>query len=1068
MGTSLPTGHAGAWIARARLERLLGRGGGGEVWEAHTEHGPVALKLVAADASFAEARAVARLSHPGIVQIFGYGRAQLRDQPVGYLSLRLAQGSWATSADATAPPRLVAQILEIASALGHAHARGLLHLDVKPGNILLCEGRLVLADFGIAHRQGEALAHGRVRGSLPWMSPEALTGRWRDLGPSTDLYALGVVAWQRLTGRLPFPSPDPEHTTLRRCAGPPAHPERWPGPLKAWFDAVLAPHPADRFPDVPTAMRALEAIDVSALDVGSQLHDDVTLTATASAPGGRAAPQPPRAPRRPLIPAFHPALDVVLDDPPPRAADPRLQPTLHALRELPLVGRERHRRVLASALVHACAEGTPAAIALVGPAGTGKSRLARWLCERAGELGCAEIWRATCTRGGDGVLDALRHRLTLDGLEPDAIADRISAALGSELAGGLVPLLGDQPTAMTPEERRSWLARAITAATRPVILWLDDAHLSPSALRLTTLLLASGSPVLVLLTLRSDLLDPAGGALDDLQERGASLLQIGGLAPLEHQRLIDSVLHLDGELASEIGIRSGHNPLFTLSLLGDWSARGLMEPGPHGWRLQPGVQHTLPSDLLQAWHDRLQPALEAFGPDALERAAVLGPRVHPGLWRAVSGLAQPEHDRMVSRLLDQGVLVPRGEQLGFTHELVREALLRHARDADRLRAHHAACAGVVDEPEALGIHWMGSGQPQRAATALGAALSTARASGDGERILRIARALEDSLDAAHAAASDRRRLDAWLRRSEALRSLGHHAEAAQLSERARDVAEQLGDLHALSDALRCHAGALHRLGQVRQAAALQARALELSEGAGLQAAAIESGLSLGQMCFQLGEPDRGEQLMRQARARCDPSIPAKLRAQALAGMAYLSVRRRDHAAAVGWARSARRLAESHGWLRMQATVAGFESGALEALGRHAEALSVLQRAAEILSGLGSPDVGLMWAGMAMSLLHLDRAGEAAERAADALDALERAGRRPLVAATHVVALWADCARGAPSWQVHLTAAERLLEETGFAQDSMIRALQGAARVAPPEAQDRIAALLEAQRARLGR
>ena len=209
-----PIGRVGDAVAGATLRRLLGRGGGGEVWAVDTELGPAALKLVDRTEVLTEARAVAALEHPHIVEIYDLGTTTLRGERCGYLLQPLADG---TLADREGEGGWRQELLQLLDALAHAHSRGVVHLDLKPSNVLVHGDRLWLADFGAAHRVDQE-ADAPRRGSVRWMAPEQLLGRWRDVGPATDLYAVGLVAWWRARGELPWGTDDP--TELAEGANP--------------------------------------------------------------------------------------------------------------------------------------------------------------------------------------------------------------------------------------------------------------------------------------------------------------------------------------------------------------------------------------------------------------------------------------------------------------------------------------------------------------------------------------------------------------------------------------------------------------------------------------------------------------------------------------------------------------------------------------------------------------------------------------------------------------------------------------------------------------------------------
>ncbi|MHC4917841.1 MAG: serine/threonine-protein kinase, partial [Planctomycetota bacterium] len=213
---SPPATGAVAKIAnRYLLGPLLGRGGFGEVYQARDEilNRDVAVKIlmpapVASDL-LREARVVAALDHPSIVPVYDAGLYQERC----WIAMRLVKGpSLATvlRENGPLPPVVVIQILKsMASALQHAHRHRLVHRDVKPSNILIeteenVERRAWLMDFGLAkiQRSLESSEQSRFAGTPAYMAPEQITGRRIDA--KTDLYSLGCVAMEMLTGTRAF------------------------------------------------------------------------------------------------------------------------------------------------------------------------------------------------------------------------------------------------------------------------------------------------------------------------------------------------------------------------------------------------------------------------------------------------------------------------------------------------------------------------------------------------------------------------------------------------------------------------------------------------------------------------------------------------------------------------------------------------------------------------------------------------------------------------------------------------------------------------------------------------
>jgi eukaryotic-like serine/threonine-protein kinase len=240
------------------LERIA-TGGSADVWRARDEQldRDVAVKLLhphlLSDETSrrrlgAEGRLAASLSHPGIVQVYAV-------QPEGdapALVMQLVDGESLNSRlarEGPLDPRDAASIgADVAEALFFAHKQGIVHRDVKPSNILIgSDGRARLADFGIAHSLAPAAERltvtGMVVGTMRYISPEQLHGG--DIGPRSDLYGLGAVLFEMLTGRPPFDASSPLALSEAQAAGPPELPGIDPA-LAQVTRACLAVSPQDR------------------------------------------------------------------------------------------------------------------------------------------------------------------------------------------------------------------------------------------------------------------------------------------------------------------------------------------------------------------------------------------------------------------------------------------------------------------------------------------------------------------------------------------------------------------------------------------------------------------------------------------------------------------------------------------------------------------------------------------------------------------------------------------------------------------------------------------------------
>lgn len=240
------------------IERPLGQGGMATVYLALDEEldRPVALKILAdnlaGDATFRdrferEARLAARLSHPNVVRIFDVGESDGRP----FIVMEYVEGD--TLADELGrhgplpPERAVDLALQICSGLEAAHASGLVHRDVKPRNLLLRpDGVLKIADFGIARAaESTRLTEiGTILGTAAYLAPEQAEGV--EATPAADLYSVGAVLYELLTGRVPFTATSLVELLAKQQAGPPPPMAGIPGWLELAVIRCLEPNPSER------------------------------------------------------------------------------------------------------------------------------------------------------------------------------------------------------------------------------------------------------------------------------------------------------------------------------------------------------------------------------------------------------------------------------------------------------------------------------------------------------------------------------------------------------------------------------------------------------------------------------------------------------------------------------------------------------------------------------------------------------------------------------------------------------------------------------------------------------
>ncbi len=272
-GARLPRGLApGRTFGAYRIEAELGRGGMGVVFRAHdaTAGHQVALKVTLGEVGtrqrerfLREGRITASLDHPNILKVYAAGEAE----GTLFLAYELVEGARSLKeafAERDLPAR-VTLVRDAAEALGHAHARGVVHRDVKPDNLLVdAQGRLRVADFGLAGSQslGRMTRTGAQIGTPAYMAPEQVRGQRERIGPPADVWALGVVLYEALTGERPFRGPTLTELYDQILAARPTPPgagrPQVPADLEAICLQALAPQPSRRYRDAAALARDLE------------------------------------------------------------------------------------------------------------------------------------------------------------------------------------------------------------------------------------------------------------------------------------------------------------------------------------------------------------------------------------------------------------------------------------------------------------------------------------------------------------------------------------------------------------------------------------------------------------------------------------------------------------------------------------------------------------------------------------------------------------------------------------------------------------------------------------------
>lgn len=722
---------------RWRLIALLGRGGVGEVWRARPVDGggEIGLKVLREEFSenatlrrrFArEARAASSLNHKNVGSIYAFksdshGRL--------YIAMELIEGPSLGDAVKTglSQRELLDVSVQLLSGLAHAHARGVIHRDLKPDNILLEGGDLEsevgvpkIVDFGIAtvafEGEDRETMQGEVVGTPRYMSPEQALGE-RNLGPRTDLYNVGLILYELSTGHPPFGN-DRGLAVMSRHANE-AIPEPVPRPgfeFPAGFvDAMmraLSKNPFDRFASAGEMRDVMLAI--------KEVVDDDPQSVTRPLPlaGEEGENTPITAPELPGELRRTTPLDAV--EPTDQESDgaapaPAFAPWNF---RVPFVGRTEERQLLSELARRTVEEGRGALVLLGGEAGVGKTRLTNWLKEEVEESGTMRANLGAFTREGSsslrGAQEVLESIFRTRGLPRERVGQKIARRLEEweySSPGDAEAICDFVRPAHEEDTRPSNVSTAALFATimrvleagarrKPRLIVLDDIHWAGRELidfldDIAVELRRRELPILIIATFRTE----------DLVERPEVETKISGLSRyvgesverIELERfdassaraLIDALLPCEDDLAELILDRASGNPLHLLLLIRYLRQEGLLEWDGEKWTSSDseGVSGAVPPSLGDLFRVRIEQAESHGGSNGrltslLEFAAIAGPRFH---WEVLRSVALGWDESMsatfdvdLDRLIAEGFLSEvdnRGDWYGFSHGLLRDYLI---------------------------------------------------------------------------------------------------------------------------------------------------------------------------------------------------------------------------------------------------------------------------------------------------------------------------------------------------------------------------------------------------------
>jgi tetratricopeptide (TPR) repeat protein len=648
---------------RYRLDATLGAGAMGAVYAGRDTllDRAVAIKVLgdaAADDErrkrwLHEAQAAARLQHPHVVAVYDAGLAD----GAPYIVMELVEGVSLRQIGPMTLPQTIDVGIQICEALEHVHAHGIVHRDLKPENVLVARRGdapdVKLADLGVAllARTTRITTEGAIIGTAAYLSPEQALGG--DIDERTDLYALGVMLYEMVAGRLPFEGEDPLTVISQHLHAPVVPPRTFREEIPPALDAVivrcLAKSPSDR----PRAATEVREVLTSVSVLGETGGADAT------------APVSDR---------------VVLLD---QLARGRLIGRRTELAQL----RELWQRALKSQGHMALISGEP---------GVGKTRLAREI------IVFAQIHGATVLQGGCyefeastpylPFVEALRHWVAAQ--TPDALRQALggTAAELARLAPRIAEVLGPLPASapLSPQEERLRLFDSVArlfqkiAADRGLLLFLDDLHWADhGTIAMLHYLLRNLRDERLLIVgayreIELDRVHPLSAALVDWnRERLATRVSLGRLTLDDMSRMLAAMfgqVDVSQEFVEAMQRETEGNPFFAEEVV-----KALIEQGQiyreHGaWQRRDVHDLSIPQSVKAAIGRRLE-RLKPATVEMLQTAAALGKVFE---FAELAAVATAGEDSLLDALDEasaaQLVRPDRGDAFAFTHDKIREVL----------------------------------------------------------------------------------------------------------------------------------------------------------------------------------------------------------------------------------------------------------------------------------------------------------------------------------------------------------------------------------------------------------
>ena len=804
---------------------------------------PVAFKIVRRNlamharfrARFAREVALsAEVVHPRVIPVLDTGRLE---DGCPFVSLAFAdQGSLSDLLKRRPPMRDAIRVInQVLDALAHMHARGVLHQDLKPANVLLHSGpngevNAWIADLGVAGDMADLALQQQGMGGTPvWMAPEQRHGRYAELGPATDLYAVGLMLFEILGGDRSGKEAGTRKLLDPLPAGPLGLDKDVPAALEEVVKNLLQPDPRERYDRAADVMRAIRnAISDNPLSspvpapiggfVGQSFSNVLLAEGIEALTATTAVPIPETGVRWNRVPP-----DEMPTEPPPPSASGAEAGGLAmvGMREPPIEAHENVRWLLWQQAREVVNSKEPRVVLLVGPTGIGKSRTAQSIAktiEAQGHMEVAMLQYHQPAGPDDGYRGAVQEILAPWNDNRSALQTRFkrwfsrdqqrSPAQVETEASVLARWCGYMDEGETPVNAAVGLAflyRHLDARAwrGGALLLLDDVHLAQEAgdgLNIADALIDQSigeRPFLLVATLSSEALatdEELAHRVRSLERRGALRVDLERMSEGEMRTFLRQSLNLSPDLAEAVAPHCNGSPSMAMLMVRDWATQELLVQNSSAeLTLDPLVtlDEILPDNINELFVSRIRGAIATTerpeaAYEALAATALAGQSPPSMVIREVN----PEG---LDALFATGLIRQRGWRLAFEHGRIHSAAMQVALGRPNVRGLHDRLADAwtrvgertgadVDLP--VGIHRLHAGNANAAVIPL---LRAARRTHSEGRFVLALNASRLGVDAADRAGGTSARAEARIRQADALNSQGMIDESVKVIQEARDI-----------------------------------------------------------------------------------------------------------------------------------------------------------------------------------------------------------------------------------------------------------------------------------------